>query len=99
MHPKIVEVLAVFRVRAADEALRGRMCYTQEAFSLAARELEIAIREVAEAPKAPEPPNLIAYIPPTCIQLVNEALHFNPHDEDSWEALGLAAMACQSGPS
>lgn len=100
MHPRIVEVLAVFKVRAIDEALRGRMCYTQEAFTLAANELEIAIREVnAEKPKAPEPPNLIAFIPPPCVTLVHEALHFNPHDEDSWEALGLAAIDCQNGPS
>jgi hypothetical protein len=98
MRARMLELLAVFRVRAIDEALTGRMCYTQEAFALAARELEVAIRESQPEP-APEPPNLIAYIQPACVTLVHEALHFDPHDEDSWEALGLAAIDCQSGPS
>lgn len=100
MHPKIVEVLAVFKVRAIDMALQGRMCYTQEAFKLAAVELEAAIIEAnKDTPKPEEPPNLIAFIPPACVELVHEALHFNPHDEDAWEALGMAALACQNGPS
>lgn len=96
MSPRILELLAVFRVRSMDEALKGRMCMTQEAFHLAANELELAIRE---SPRPVEPPNLIAFIPPACIELVHEALHFSPHDEDGWERLGLAAIACQSGPS
>lgn len=97
MYASFLELLAVFRVRATDAALKGRMCYTHEAFALAATELEIAIRESRAL--SPEPPNLIAYIPPACVDLVCEALHFNPHDEDAWERLGLAAIATQSGPS
>lgn len=95
MRQRMLELLAVFRVRASDAALKGRMCYTQEAFQLAANELEIALRES----QPEEPPNLIAFVPPACISLVHEAIHFNPHDEDSWETLGLAAIAIQSGPS
>jgi hypothetical protein len=95
MRQKMLELLATFRVRAVDGALKGRMCYTQEAFQLAATELEAAILE--SAPE--EPPNLVAFIPPPVLELVHEALHFDARDEDSWAALGQAALSCQSGPS
>jgi len=100
MFDKFLELLVTFRIRSTDGALKGRMCYTHEAFALAATELEIAIRESRALTPAPqEPPNLIAYIPPACFALVCEAIHFNPHDEEAWERLGLAAIATQSGPS
>jgi hypothetical protein len=72
------------------------MCYTQEAFRLAYNELQIA---ALEADKDREPNNLVAFIPPVCLALVHEALHFNPSAEDDWESLGHAALAVQSGPS
>jgi hypothetical protein len=95
MRERMLELARVFRVRAHDPALAGRMCYTQEAFTLAATELEIAIQE--SGPE--ELPNLVAYIPPACLDLVHVALHFQSDSEDDWEALGLAALAVQSGPS
>lgn len=94
MSPQILELLAVFRVRSTDAALKGRMCYTHEAFALAATELELAIRQ------SPTPDNsALSCIPPECIALVHEAVHFDQGDEGSWERLGRAAMAIQSGPS
>lgn len=97
MSPRILELLAVFRVRSMDEALRGRMCLTQEAFHLAANELDLAIKE---SPKElPVDRSVIGCIPVECIQLVHEALNFDHDCEDCWERLGQAAMAIQSGPS
>lgn len=96
MHQKILELLTRFRDRASDPALQGRMCYTQEVFRLAYNELQVAC---LEADRDTEPPNLIASVPPACVALVHEALHFNPHQEDDWESLGHAALAIQSGLS
>lgn len=89
---KIQECLETFKAREADPKLKKHVSKTQECFGLAARELEIAILE-------DEPPNLIAFIPPACITLVHEALHFDPEEDDSWEALAQAAVDLQSGPS
>jgi hypothetical protein len=72
------------------------MCYTQEAFRLAYNELQVAC---LDADRETEPQNLIAFVPPACVALVHEALHFNPHQEDGWESLGHAALAIQSGLS
>ncbi len=89
---KILDLLEIFKTRAVDPALQGHTSYTRECFELAAKELDIAIRES-------EPANLVAFIPPGVLELVNEALHFNPDTEECWQALGQAAVDIQSGPS
>jgi hypothetical protein len=85
---QILEVLKLFQCRSIAPELAGRTCATQEAFLLAADELEIAIRE--DSPLIP-----VACVPPSCIELVHVAIHFDPHDEQSWEDLGTAALGIQ----
>ena len=87
MPPQINKLLLVFKRRAEDPSLRHSVMVS-EVFDLCAKELEIAIGES-------EPPNLLAYVPRSCIDLVCEALHFNQDSDESWAALARAAIACQ----
>ena len=89
---QILDQLQVFKTRAKDPALVGHTSYTQECFELAAKELEIALKES-------EPANIVAWIPPGVLNLVHEALHFDPDSEEDWQVLGQAAVDIQTGPS
>jgi len=89
---EVTKLLATFKARAADPALVGHTSYTTEAFALAAKELELAIKES-------EPRNIVAWIPPAVLDLVHEALHFDPDSEEDWQVLGQAAVNIQTGPS
>lgn len=85
---QLLTLLATFKERAGASGL----CSIGEAFDLAAKELEIALKES-------EPHNLVAYIDPAVIALVHEALHFDASNKELWQRLAAAAEAIQSGPS
>lgn len=88
----VVTLLASFKKRATDPALVGHTSFTQESFALAAKELELALAES-------EPRNIVAWIPPAVLDLVHEALHFDPDSQEDWQTLGQAAVNIQTGPS
>ncbi len=86
----LAELLQVFKTRATDPALYGRNCRADIIFNQVAMEL-------AQAMHKDEPEGLLAYVPISVINLVHVACHFDHGSEESWEALGNAAIDIQNG--